>query len=146
LTAQLIEQGTLQRTVEYYVCPAIEENTRQQKLKVSFTATVAGSEILVQGEITGEMVLDCCRCLEPFTSPVRIPITQSYPVTTEEVDVEDEVRQLLLLHLPTKPLCKKECAGLCPHCGINRNTGTCQCSDAPIDNRWAKLNKLIKKD
>jgi uncharacterized protein len=145
--AQLTEQGTIERTGEHYVCPAIEENARQQHLQVSFSATLAGSEVLVKGEIKGELLLDCCRCLEPSKYTVRIPIVQSFPSTTDEIDLEDEVRQLLILNLPTKPLCRQDCAGLCPQCGINRNTGTCQCSDKPAaSQRWDKLKNLIKKD
>jgi uncharacterized protein len=38
-------------------------------------------------------------------------------------------------------LCRADCAGLCPECGVNRNLEQCSCG-APIDLRWAALGAL----
>ena len=43
-----------------------------------------------------------------------------------------------------KPLCREDCRGLCPQCGMNRNTGTCECGPGWEDPRLAPLKGLIK--
>jgi uncharacterized protein len=46
-----------------------------------------------------------------------------------------------VLAVPFAPLCREDCKGLCPQCGIDRNTGTCSC-EPPIDPRLAALKGL----
>jgi uncharacterized protein len=41
-----------------------------------------------------------------------------------------------------KPLCRPDCAGLCPVCGQNLNLGECQCPPPEADPRWAKLRQI----
>jgi uncharacterized protein len=142
--ADIAEHGSIERVITEYSCPAIADSARDQKLTVRFTALPAGSEILVRGDISGTLTLDCSRCLTVYSYPVSIKITQSYPASSAEIDVEDEVRQLLVLNLPSKPLCKEACAGICPQCGRNLNTGKCTCEVTHGDNRWEKLKDLIK--
>jgi uncharacterized protein len=65
----------------------------------------------------------------------------SYPIEHSFVDLAPLVHDAILLDLPLAPLCREECAGLCPFCGIDRNEGTCDCQ-APLDPRWATLDGL----
>jgi uncharacterized protein len=51
------------------------------------------------------------------------------------------VRDACILDLPLAPLCRADCAGLCPECGVNRNLEQCSC-DAPTDPRWDALRAL----
>ena len=77
----------------------------------------------------------------------------SYDANCEEsmaVETRDSVatlaelaREYLLLDAPTTPLCKPDCAGLCPICGTNRNEETCDCKTDAIDPRMAKLKDLL---
>jgi uncharacterized protein len=65
----------------------------------------------------------------------------------EEVDLEDPVRQHLLLALPYAPLCKPDCLGLCASCGRDLNSGPCSCAPAeelPTSGKdpWAKLRNV----
>jgi uncharacterized protein len=53
------------------------------------------------------------------------------------------LRQALLLSLPMQPLCKPDCAGLCPICGQDLNQGPCDCVSVEIDPRWEKLGLLL---
>jgi uncharacterized protein len=48
----------------------------------------------------------------------------------------------VLLELDEERLCRAECAGLCPSCGIDRNSGDCDCSVMVRDDRWAALDGL----
>ena len=52
------------------------------------------------------------------------------------------VRDALLLDLPLVPLCRSDCAGLCPTCGANHNAVACDCATDEPDPRWAALRSL----
>jgi len=64
-----------------------------------------------------------------------------YPYDGVELDLEPLLREQLVLAVPFAPLCREDCAGLCPQCGIDRNTGACTC-EKPIDPRFAALKSL----
>jgi uncharacterized protein len=48
----------------------------------------------------------------------------------------------VLLDAPTTPLCRPDCAGLCPQCGADRNEQACACQPPPADPRWSALDAL----
>ena len=54
------------------------------------------------------------------------------------------MREQFYLALPMKPLCREDCKGLCPQCGTNLNTGTCECRPEWEDPRLAALKALIQ--
>ena len=111
-----------------------------------------------------EQTLVCHRCLEPVREPVAaevgLLVVRDAPQAMEgdhQLDEEElgivhaeggvvDTRPLLLeqmqLAVPMKPVCREDCRGLCPQCGINRNHGTCTCEDERVDPRWAALAKL----
>ena len=108
-----------------------------------------------------ELELTCSRCLEPFTLPVATDFDLRYVPRTENVgegekEVEEDdlatafysndqidlghlIVEQLQLAVPMKPLCDEACKGLCPQCGTNLNTGSCDCSQAWEDPRLAAL-------
>jgi uncharacterized protein len=55
------------------------------------------------------------------------------------------MREQFYLALPMKPLCRDDCQGLCPTCGINWNKGTCDCTNQWEDPRLAAL-KALRRD
>ena len=59
------------------------------------------------------------------------------------LDMKEVIRQYLLTDTPIKPLCSKECPGLCPECGINLNEENCECNATPMDPRWETLAELL---
>ena len=65
-----------------------------------------------------------------------------FPYSGEEVDLAPLLREQIILAVPFAPLCSDACRGLCPVCGIDRNTGTCTCDATPIDPRWSTLKTL----
>jgi len=111
--------------------------------------------IFVSGalETTGKAV--CSRCLSSFDQPVTLKIEEEYLLEAEEgtftigenreIDLTEAVRQYSLLALPMKPLCREECAGLCPSCGHNLNLGACGCSPSAVDPRLAQLARLVSE-
>ena len=64
-----------------------------------------------------------------------------FPFDGEKIDLEPLFREQFVLAIPYAPLCREDCKGLCPQCGIDRNTGTCTC-EKPIDPRLAALKGL----
>lgn len=61
----------------------------------------------------------------------------------DQIDVGQMVFEQTLLSLPMKPLCRPDCAGLCPSCGVNRNESSCACSPDESDPRWDGLKALL---
>ena len=62
-----------------------------------------------------------------------------------QLDLGLTVREQLFLALPMKRLCRADCAGLCPTCGVNRNEVRCDCPPEPTDPRLAPLKKLLDR-
>ena len=63
----------------------------------------------------------------------------------DEINVGELLREQFYLALPMKPLCRPDCRGICPHCGINRNVESCQCEGRWEDPRLAGLKTLMTK-
>src|ERR671919_630513 len=64
----------------------------------------------------------------------------------EQIDLNELLREQFYLALPMKPLCRDECKGLCPQCGTNLNTGTCDCGPGWEDPRLAALKQLKSRE
>ena len=60
------------------------------------------------------------------------------------LELNDVLREFVLLALPMQRLCDENCKGICPACGQNRNQNECRCQTAGADNRWAALKELRK--
>ncbi len=107
--------------------------------------------ILVSGKVFTPWEGTCRRCLEPAVGVVEDEgcelcveggdVETTYPLHGDLLDLAPVVRDACILDLPLAPLCRADCAGLCPECGVNRNLEQCSC-DAPIDPRWAALRAL----
>ena len=67
---------------------------------------------------------------------------ETYPILGDHIDLEPMVREVLVLGLPMAPVCRPDCAGLCPTCGVDRNRGPCACPAGETDPRWAALDAL----
>ena len=113
-------------------------------------SSVSGG-ILVTGHLSVPVEADCVRCLKRYTSSVEVPdVCHFYEhITTDELDISEDLREDLLIALPSKYLCSEECSGLCPVCGENLNDGVCDCEpmeqEAEQDddeNPWSALDKL----
>ena len=46
------------------------------------------------------------------------------------LEIDQDVREKILLNFPMKVLCKPGCKGLCPNCGVNLNYQECKCQQA----------------
>ncbi|MDR1926878.1 MAG: YceD family protein [Endomicrobium sp.] len=119
---------------------------------VSFKAVkISDDKVYVNGKIKGSVNLECSRCLHVYSHSLEIPIDIDMCVINDCVDVDEEVRQLLLLEMPMKPLCSKDCLGICKICGrYNKKSDFCSCVEKNgelIKERWEKLlNKNNRRE
>jgi uncharacterized protein len=123
-------------------------------------------KILISGHAESTAAVACSRCLNEFSCPIKIDFKVEYLPSTDYtehvehelspgeldtsfykddvIDIENLLREQILLAVPMKPLCKSECLGICPQCGQDLNQRECQCSAEKIDPRLAKL-KVLKE-
>ena len=131
--------------------------------KVQLMSDMLG-EIRVSGHLAVLMEADCDRCLDPAQYPVnsdfslefRPSASDSYgdekaidPSESEMgfyegdgLELNDVLREFVLLALPMQRLCKEDCKGMCPQCGQNRNQKECECQPLAADDRWAALKHI----
>ena len=62
------------------------------------------------------------------------------------LNMDDYIWSQVVISLPMKILCSNNCKGLCPQCGIDLNTQSCNCMDNTIDPRLEKLKELFPKE
>jgi uncharacterized protein len=118
--------------------------------------------VLVTGTVAGPTVGECVRCLTEVSGRVQVGLTElfAYPdstteATTEEdevghivddtIDLEQSIIDAVGLDLPFAPVCRPDCPGLCPECGISLAAEPDHHHDR-IDARWAKLAGMLDPD
>jgi uncharacterized protein len=128
-------------------------------LDLHLDAVVEG--ILVRGTVGFTVQLPCARCLEPqlihrtadvaelFVDPTKVEDEleddPGYELLDDRtsIDLTTLVRDALVIDLPVRVLCREDCQGLCPTCGVDRNTGDCGHEPGrDPDPRWSKLQDL----
>ncbi len=100
---------------------------------------------LVSGRISVGIAGECGRCLEEVKeNVVHSDVHLFLPIADEqELDISEDVRTEMLVELPMNLLCRDECSGLCPGCGVNLNSSRCRCDSAPPDDSaWNALDQL----
>jgi uncharacterized protein len=122
------------------------------------------ADIRLRGRFAGKFQVPCARCVEPvqislgadfdliFRPAAADSEAPERSITAPETEIgyylrdslllEDVLREQVLLSLPVRTLCKPDCKGLCPRCGVNRNSQTCSCEEGPSDPRWEALSGL----
>ncbi len=151
-----------------------EERRELELLEVSpvrcqGSLTHVDPDFLLHADLAYDQTVACNRCLRPVQMAVSSAIdlvlverSRKREATAEEeleaqelglVEVEGggfDSRPYLLeqveLSLPMKPLCREDCAGLCPQCGQDWNEGRCDCVHERVDPRWAALAMLKPRD
>lgn len=133
-------------------------------IKVEMETVPSGDSFLAWAKIETRAMLECARCLLNFSYPVNaqfnLLIERQRPGLTIDpenenvvviapqdkfIDLNDRMRQAIILSLPLKPLCKPDCKGLCRICGADLNTYPCNCSVEQYDSRWDELKQTLKK-
>ncbi|MGE0880363.1 MAG: DUF177 domain-containing protein [Acidimicrobiia bacterium] len=112
--------------------------------------------VTVTGTIDSPWRATCRRCLEPVHSHTVSDVRElfadrpldeeTFPIEGDVIDLAPLVIEAITLDLPLAPVCRDDCAGLCPTCGANRNDVDCGHDDKPADPRWAALSDWFDRD
>jgi uncharacterized protein len=128
------------------------------QLSVQLEAVTEG--VYVSGTVHATLEGECARCLDPIHDEITVELGElfAYPdsatdettdadelprVVDELVDVEQTVRDAVVLALPLAPLCADDCPGLCPDCGERRADLAPDHGHETLDPRWAALRQRV---
>lgn len=142
-----------------------EEVPLVSPVKARLELTKAYSEIIVAGNVSAELELECSRCLKKYRRIMNEPVNVVYhPLAEigtdrhelkddemdmgfyqgEELDLQELIREQVMLNIQMKPLCDENCKGICSQCGTDLNTDTCNCEEKKVDSRLEILKKLLE--
>ena len=122
-------------------------------VKVALSLQSFSGGLRAKGHIEAPWHGTCRRCSTPVLGISNVAVDErfvdergpgdeeTYLIEGDFVDLAPLVHDAIFLDLPLAPLCREDCRGLCPYCGIDRNEATCECQ-APVDPRWATLDGL----
>ena len=121
-------------------------------------------EVNLAGRLSAKLEAPCARCLKPVALPIAADFSERFvPEVSwgseeqhelheedldlavfdgEAIEIDDVVREELLLAMPAQVLCREDCKGLCPGCGVDRNVTECGCETQQVDERWQALKDL----
>ncbi|WP_372797222.1 DUF177 domain-containing protein [Pontiella sp.] len=116
-----------------------------EEVRYKLYAQRVSDELVVRGELGVNVDLQCARCSEFFSTRVGVfDFLRAYPAPdgTDSVDITEDLREEIMLHLPAFPLCSEECKGVCPQCGADWNKGSCGCKKDEGPSAWSALDGL----
>ncbi|GIE93684.1 YceD family protein [Paractinoplanes rishiriensis] len=132
-------------------------------VELDLELTSVSEGVYVSGRVRGSLTGECGRCLNEISRPFDVALKELYAYadsTTEEttdedevgrmqgdlIDLEPAVRDAVVLMLPTNPLCRADCPGLCSECGVHLDDLPADHSHEAVDPRWAALHQLTKPE
>lgn len=125
-------------------------------IRVAVRLTALNDGIEVDGTVSADWATVCRRCLVDLSGTAVGVVDELYQIEPLDPDaylIEDGqldlaplVRETVLLELDNERLCRDDCAGLCPVCGVDRNTTRCTCDTTVRDDRWAALEGFVPDD
>jgi uncharacterized protein len=127
------------------------------ELDIRLEAVMEG--VLVSGTARSPLSGECARCLDPLTSSIEVDFQELYVYSdtrsgesAEEderrlegdlIDLEPVIRDAMVLALPLSPLCRDDCPGLCPECGVRLADAEPDHHHDAVDPRWAALQGML---
>lgn len=144
----------------------VENQTLVSPVKAHLELSKTGPEVSISGRIETELKLQCSRCLKMFSRPMDVPIQVVYhpieEITAERhalrddemetgfytgsvIDLQDVLKEQVVLNISMKPLCDEACRGICPHCGNDLNSQECSCEKKAADPRFEVLKNYFEK-
>jgi uncharacterized protein len=135
----------------------------EQSVMVDLSYYRAGTEVFFEGTLAAKTRSYCARCAEEFSGVLERPFRfvlapRALEPGSEELTDQDDagyghydgdevelgplIQEEMLLAMPTRALCREDCRGLCPRCGVNLNQVQCACSEPQGDPRLAVLRTL----
>ncbi len=164
---ETFQPGTLDLGADFKQVAPLETSGKAELIEENRGHKEILDDIRIVAKLATEVEVACARCLEPVQQPVSREFELLYrpqgaDKTKEEAAVskgeteisyyegdglllEDVLREQVLLAIPYRVLCQENCKGLCPTCGRNLNSGSCECKVAQPDVRWNALGDLSEK-
>lgn len=115
--------------------------------------------VVITGTALGRFRLRCSRCLESFDFEAVVNIEELamagggepgredvFPILEGRIDLAAVVYQNIIVEVPIKPLCRRECAGLCAACGKNLNDEPHDHPGEEIDERLVRLKEYFNRE
>ena len=158
------EGGKFARVYETNELPLDSEVKLVEPAEVRGRIRRDGKEVELRGKLATKLEVMCGRCLQPVQLPIATEFKERFVRAVswaaeeqhelqaedlnvavfdgEGIELDELVREELLLALPANVLCREDCRGLCPTCGIDRNLSDCQCESEEGDSRWQALKEL----
>lgn len=120
-------------------------------------------QVEISGELHSRVAVPCGRCLKEVQLPIDVEFAERFAgsvswrneaqhelsredldlgLVDEAIELDDLVKEEILLALPGHVLCSENCKGICPDCGADRNLADCGCESREVDSRWEKLKDL----
>jgi uncharacterized protein len=150
---------------EFFSSELVEENAVfLEPVHADVNVRMVGEEIFITGRITTCLSFVCSRCLSPFEFKVNSSFDLVYlPEELEiakdqldeedinqlffysqKIDLKDVVLEQLNLTFPVRPLCARDCQGICPVCGKIIKEGDCSCAASDLDPRLEKFKDFLR--
>lgn len=119
-----------------------------------------GKALVLTADVEAKMHTQCARCLKDIVVDAGFSMEEHFVQSDKEtpedddtiafegytIEIDDAVRDNLIMNIHGRYLCSEDCKGLCPQCGADLNEGECSCNNEYIDPRWAGLADLINKN
>lgn len=149
----------------------VEGMTLTAPVRGTLYASSTGHVLLLEGAVDTTVELMCARCGVLYPQPLHAefqedfvvrpaqaagqgprleeedtaPDTRLFIPDTLDLNLDELLRQSILVALPLKPLCQEECQGLCPQCGHILNDGPCSCRPATGTSPLGDLQRLLNE-
>lgn len=135
----------------------------RERTPITFTIVNVGKRVLeISGSGDLKIGIPCGRCLEEVQVDFPLDIhrkvdmklsaedrikdlDESNYITGTDLDVDQLVRNEVLMWWPLQVLCREDCKGICSHCGKNLNLGPCNCQEEDPDPRMAAIRDIFSK-
>ena len=162
-----LEQGKRSFARNYSSGELVLEDERVTILEppvVSGEIRQKGQRLRVTGTVLGRVKVECDRCLRPveisvdskfdveYVTAVDYQAQQALELTEadlnlsvfdgEGLEIDELVKEELLLAIPDQVICSEDCKGMCAVCGVDKNLIDCNCETREVDPRWSALKEL----
>lgn len=135
-------------------------------LELDLRLEAVSEGVLVSGSVSGRVVGECVRCLDEVLDEIEVALSELYvyperaAVAVQDgdedeqdmrelegdlLDLEPALRDAVVPALPFQPVCRPDCAGLCPECGVRLDDEPGHVHET-LDPRWAALGGLTGPD
>lgn len=134
-------------------------------VRASLSIARTEAEIFVRGEAEISLELLCSRCVKTFAKDMVLDINAIYRPIAEfrkedthevceaeldlafyegdELDIDELLKEQIMLNIPMQPLCTESCKGICPRCGTDLNIVDCKCEHINTESRLEMLKNLL---